>query len=114
MIMKIQKFTENIKNSSNKSEKLVKNVMNEYDNICNLIYQFIIFENIEKNIKSVTRYYYETNVSVVGDTAMFYEFIKLKDDGDYPVFMLNEDELEKLYEFIDNPSLYKSTRKYNL
>lgn len=89
----------------------------EFERICNLIRDFINFERLHhKKVKGVYYYYFEKDVEVVGDRVLFAMFGDLdKDsDDDQPGVMLNREQQKQLYRFIENPTLYKSERKYNL
>ena len=91
--------------------------MVEYERICNLIKEFINFENIhDKPVEDIVMYYYEENVAVVGDKYLFVIFGDNDKDhfDDQPGLTINEDYQQKLYDFISNPKIYKSSKKYNL
>ena len=101
-----------------KSENLVTNAMKEYDKICDLICEFINLEKLYpcEPIKYVIRYYFENNVNDKDDVAMFTENVNMNFknvDGCENSMIIGKD-LENLYSFIDNPEVYKNTKKYNI
>jgi len=101
-----------------KSENLVTNAMKEYDKICDLICKFINLEKLYpcEPIKYVIRYYFERSMEEEGDIAMFTSNVNMnykEEDGCESSMIIGKD-LENLYSFIDNPEVYKSTKKYNM
>lgn len=101
-----------------KSENLVMNTMNEYDKICALICDFINLEKLYScgPVKYVIRYYFENNIEVDGDVGMFTDNVNMdyKESDDCPGSMIVGKDLENLYSYIDNPDVYKNTKKYNM
>lgn len=107
--MKYLKLFENI-NGKNK----IQNLLYEYNKMCNMLQDFIILENKvnKEDIRDVYMFYYESNLDEIGKESLVVSFVDK--DREYGGTILNEKELEKLYKFIENPELYKQTKKYNL
>ena len=96
------------------SKQIVENTVGEYEKIGNLIRDCIKFENPNMDIRNVYYYYYESNFIEDGDVVLITCYTNMKyQEVDEPYVFAGK-ELEDLYEFIDNPGLYKETRKYNL
>ena len=101
----------------NKSiENKVLNIMNQYDDMCDVICDFINFE-YDENKGYVLRYYIEEDLEVVGDKGIIAQYGKYTKDGksipkDERSYVIMD--IDSLYKFIDNPELYKKTKKYNL
>lgn len=96
---------------------VVLDAMLEHDRVCNLIRDFINFEKlyIDKAIKEVVYFYFEKNVSELGDRILFAVIGDFDRDEDTPsAIMLNEEQQKDLYEFVKNPKVYKNMKKYNI
>jgi len=61
---------------------------------------------------SIVNIYIENDMNEVGDTVLVILVINSKLEVE--TFYLSEKQLEKLYIFLKDPELYKSTNKYNL
>lgn len=105
---------------NNNIEKTLKSVADEHSVYCDLIKDFINIEKLwedlyKKEITSVTFYYYEHDFAVVGDETIIavIEENYLSDDENIPI-AISEDMFDKLYKFIENPELYKNSKKFNV
>lgn len=95
----------------------VLDAMVEFDRICDLIKDFINLEQLHnKKVKDIYHYYFEKDVDEMGDMVLFALFgdNDKHDNDDNPGVMLFEEDQKKLYEFIQNPELYKNTKNFNL
>jgi len=110
--MKINKVFEN-----RDGKDILLDAMIEYEEVCGFIKDFINFEGLvtDGTIQNVVYYYYERDVEKVGDIILIVSF------GDWeerklgvPSIMIDNETEKKLHRFIENPSLYKSTKNYNI
>lgn len=109
------KHLKTFENKNGKSQLL--DAMIEYNRICSLIVDFINFEGLvgEDEIRNVIYYYYEADVKKIGDSVLIVVFGDYEErELDIPSIVISNENEEKLHEFIQNPELYKSTKKYNL
>ena len=117
--MKIEKYNENTNNIiiNKTNNKILLDAMVEYDRVGELIKDFINFEKLigDDKIRNVVCYYYEKNVEEMGDKILFVVFGQYEDRKlDIPSIMIDNEYEEKLHEFIQDPNLYMSAKKYNL
>lgn len=107
--MKIRKFNENY------NEDYLRKIIKEKDDIGNLIRRFSILENIytfEKN-DYILDYYYEKDLEVVGDKALIVTLENVK-EGTLDSYMIFNEKLKDLYDFMNNPNEYFNVKKYNI
>lgn len=95
---------------------VVLDAMLEYDRVCELIKNFINFEKLyySKPIEKIIYFYFEKNVSKIGDNVLFAVLDEFDTDDSPPAIMIDEEKQKKLYEFIKNPKVYKNMKKFNL
>lgn len=110
------KHLKTFESKGDNGKKLLNTVMHSYDRMCDTIKDFINFEGlVGDEIRNVVYYYYETNVEKIGDRVLFVVFGDYeKNQLDIPAILINNKNERKLHEFIEDPELYKSTKKYNL
>ncbi len=98
------------------TEKLVKDTMDEYERICDLICEFINLEKLYPcfPIKYVMRYYFDEFED--NQIALFAQVqnVDTKYDEDCLISMIEGQNLENLYIYINDPEQYKSSKKYNI
>jgi hypothetical protein len=97
------------------SNKEVKNAVDEYTRIGDLIRDYIKFTDTSIEIMDVYYYYYETDLEEIGDVGLIISYTgpRRTTSDDYVYTICNE-ELESLYVFIKDPELYMSSKKFNL
>ena len=97
------------------TEEMVENAIENYNIVGDLIRDFIKYEDPEMDIRDVYYYYYEHDLEKINDTGLIISYTdSRRRTSDEYVHLIYEDDLEKLYKFMEDPELYKATNKYNL
>ncbi len=103
----IKLFENNIANQ-------LKTTINEYNRFGDLIRDYLAFNEPELDIKDVYYYYFEKDINDVGDEGIIVSYTNSDRSEDTEGRIIFDKQLPELYKFIEDPELYKETKKYNI
>lgn len=93
-------------------EKNFRNLINEHNNMCKLIKDYINFNNSKLDAKEVYTFYFESSLNEIGDEGIIVSY--LSNDGADEGVIIYDDDFEDFFEYLEDPGLYKSKKNYNL
>jgi len=98
------------------NETILKRFIKEKEGIYNLIKKFLIEEGYTVNMGVIKNGDAIIDVYFANNDGRDFLVVKIEDINgqDEDSVLIDGLDLENLYKFIDNPELYKNTKKYNL